>query len=382
MFKHSQKIVKVLSFVVALLMVALIPLQHARADRFDDQIAALKADIANKQAAAAELAAQADTLANKIAGLQAQISALQDQINANQLRQQQLGDQIAEAEKKLAEQKANLAASIRQIYLEGDVSTVEMLASSNSISEFVDKQQYLDSLKTKISDTVTQITVLKKTLEDNKQEVDRLIVDQNAQKAQLDAQQAETDKLLADTQGQEAAYQAQIANSNSAIRQLRAQQAAENSRRLQLVTGSASGSNVSGLVMGGGGYPAGWAYAPLDSLVDSWGMYNRECVSYTAFRVANSGRYMPYWGGRGNANQWPDNAIDAGIPIDTNPRVGDVAIWGWASYHNHTDPYGHAMYVEKVYGNGWIRVSQYNFNWAGMYNEMDIPASSAVFIHF
>ncbi len=381
MFK-TQKLARLVSFAIALLMVALIPGTSVRADRFDDQIAALKADIAAKQALAAELAAQADTLANKIAGLQAQIGALQDQINANEVRQQQLAEQIAAAEKKLAEQKTNLAQSIRQIYLEGDVSTVEMLASSNSISEFVDKQQYLDSLKTKISDTVTEITLLKKTLEDSKKEIDRLIIDQNAQKVQLASQQAETDRLLADTQGQEAAYQAQIANSNSQIKQLRAQQAAENIRRLQLLTGSTSGSNVSGLVMCGGGYPAPWCTYPLDALVDNWGMYNRECVSYTAWKVAASGRYMPYWGGRGNANQWPDNAIDQGIPMDTNPRVGDIAIWGWVSYRQHSDPYGHAMYVEQVYGNGWIRVSQYNFNWSGMYNEMDIPASSAVYIHF
>ncbi len=377
--RTSPKKFRVVALILALMFVALIPWSPVRADRFDDEIAALKADIAAKQAVAAELAAQADTLANKVAGLQAQIGALQSLIAANELKQQQLADQIAAAEKKLTEQKANLAQSIRQIYLEGDVTTVEMLASSNSISEFVDKQQYLDTLKTKISDTVTEITLLKKTLEDSKKEIDLLIIDQNAQKTQLAAQQAETDRLLADTQGQEAAYQSQIANNNSQIKSLRAAQAAENARRLQALTGSASGSNATGLVMGGGGYPGVWAFAPIDSLVDNWGMYNRECVSYTAWKVASTGRYMPYWGGRGNAKQWPDNAIAAGIPTDNNPRVGDVAIWGW---RNPSDPYGHAMYVEQVYGNGWIRVSQYNFNWAGMYNEMDIPANSAIFIHF
>ena len=76
----------------------------------------------------------------------------------------------------------------------------------------------------------------------------------------------------------------------------------------------------------GGGYPAKWCERPRTTVIDNWGMYNRECVSYTAFRVAASGRYMPYWGGFGNANQWDDNARAAGIPVDGNPQAGDVAI--------------------------------------------------------
>ena len=108
---------------------------------------------------------------------------------------------------------------------------------------------------------------------------------------------------------------------------------------------------------------------------DNWGMYNRECVSYTAFRVAASGRHMPYWGGSGNANQWDDNARAAGIPVDGNPRVGDVAI-------SNAGYYGHAMYVEAVHGDGTISISQYNADWRGTYSTNRISIGSLVFIHF
>jgi surface antigen len=104
-------------------------------------------------------------------------------------------------------------------------------------------------------------------------------------------------------------------------------------------------------------------------------MYNRECVSYTAFKVWQSGRYMPYWGGRGNANRWPTNARNAGIPVDGEPRVGDVAI-SLSGY------YGHAMYVERVNGDGTIKVSQYNYGIRGEYSEMTISKSGLYFIHF
>jgi surface antigen len=104
-------------------------------------------------------------------------------------------------------------------------------------------------------------------------------------------------------------------------------------------------------------------------------MYMRQCVSYTAWKVAASGRHMPYWGGIGNANQWDDNARRAGIPTDGSPRVGDVAI-------SNSGYYGHAMYVEAVFGDGTIYVSQYNASWTGTYSEARINKGSLVFIHF
>jgi surface antigen len=101
-------------------------------------------------------------------------------------------------------------------------------------------------------------------------------------------------------------------------------------------------------------------------------MYNRECVSYTAFRVAASGRYVPW--GLGNANQWDDNARARGIPVDSNPRPGDVAI-------SNAGAFGHAMYVESVSG-GTIFVSQYNAALDGRYSTKTISAAGLVFIHF
>ena len=101
-------------------------------------------------------------------------------------------------------------------------------------------------------------------------------------------------------------------------------------------------------------------------------MYNRECVSYTAFKVWQSGRYMPYWGGRGNANQWPGNARAAGFEVDNQPSPGDVAI----TYNGF---YGHAMFVEAVNGR-MVTVSQYNYiingQW-GAYSEMTLSADNS-----
>lgn len=121
-----------------------------------------------------------------------------------------------------------------------------------------------------------------------------------------------------------------------------------------------------------GGYPALLCSSDKDSLVDPWGMYNRECVSYAAYRVSQR-RTMPNWGGHGSAFQWPANAKAANIPVDDQPKVGDVAIL--------TAGFGHAMYVEAVNGS-FITISQYNYDNTGEYSQMVVPASGLVFIHF
>lgn len=341
----------------------------ARADQYQAQIDALKQQTAETRQNLTQLGAQAESYQDQINKLQAEINSLQEQIKVNQAKSADLQRQIVDAETELARQKKILGQSIKQMYLEGQISTIEMLASSKDLSEFVDKQQYRDSVQNKIKTTLDKITALKLQLKDQKDQVEKLLEDLEAMQAQLGAQQAEQSRLLSMNQQQQRDLDGQIKANNAKVAELRAQQAAAiaaaaRSRGVQIVPST-----------GNGGYPDKWANAAPDSMVDSWGMYNRECVSFAAFKVWQSGRYMPYWGGRGNANEWPGNARAAGIPVDSKPRVGDVAIL-------YIGVYGHAMYVEAVLeGGAKVMVSQYN--WAPYaYNEMILSTSGMEFIHF
>lgn len=343
------------------------------ADRFDDQINQLKAANSQSQGQAQALQVQADTIQGVINGLQAQIDVLQKQIEDNTAKMESLKVQIAQAEAELAKERDLLGQNIKAMYLEGDISTLEMLASSKDLSDFVDKQQYRSSVKDKIKDTLDKITALKLQLNAQKEEVEKLLKDQEGMQATIAAQKAQQDALLSFTQAQKDQYLQQIKSNNSQIAQLRAQQAAENARLFsgaKVVLGSACDSSH------GDTYPSPWCSSGQDSMIDSWGMYNRECVSYTAWKVAESGRHMPYWGGVGNANQWDDNARAAGIPVDGNPRAGDVAI-------KNSMPYGHAMYVEGVNADGTINISQYNANLNGQFSRAyNVSPYGLVFIHF
>ena len=124
-----------------------------------------------------------------------------------------------------------------------------------------------------------------------------------------------------------------------------------------------------------GGYPANLSEPPIDTVVDPWGMYNRESVSYAAFKVYQKTGYMPYWGGHGNANQWPGNARSSGVETGKTPKIGSVAIM-------MNGMYGHAMWVEEIIDCNMIKVSQYNYNLQGSYSEMIIPSNNIIFIYF
>lgn len=338
---------------------------HVRADQYDQKISQLQAQNNNLAAQSSVLAAQAQTYETKIASLQAEISSLETQIQINETRRQQLIVKIDETQKEIDRQKVILGETIHAMYVEGDISTFEMLASSKDLSNFVDKQQYRNEVKDKIKGILDRINDLKRQLDAQKAEVEKIIADQRAIQGQLDAQRAEQARLLALNESQRADLNKQMQANSSQMASLRAQQAAANARLF--------GSGVRNVV-DGSGYPYKNAPWP-NEIADPWGMYMRQCVSYTAWKVAASGRHMPYWGGVGNANRWDDNARRAGIPVDGNPRVGDVAI-------SNSGYYGHAMYVEAVYGDGTIYVSQYNASWSGTYSEARINKGSLVFIHF
>jgi surface antigen len=251
------------------------------------------------------------------------------------------------------------------MYLEGEISTLEMLASSKDLSEFVDQQQYRDSVQDKIKETLDKINALKVELKSKKDVVEGLLRDQQKMQGDLSASQAEQSRILSLNQAEQNSLDQQIRSNNSQIASLRAAQAAANAR----LGGRAEAGDP-----GHGGYPGYLDNAFQDSLIDPWGMYNRECVSYTAWKVFQTYGYMPYWGGHGNANQWPASARADGIATGSTPRAQSVAI----SMNGY---YGHAMWVEGVSGNT-IRVSQYNYDLAGHYSEMNISASGLVFIYF
>jgi surface antigen len=346
----------------AVLMTIATPLAmmpKASADQYDDKINALKGQVGELQARAGELRQKADTLQNELARLAAEKATIQAQIDLNQAKYENLIVKIKENEQRIADNKDALGATIADMYVDDGITPIEMIASSNNIGDYVDKESYRSSINDQLTSTIETIRKLKKELETQKAEVERVLADQKTQREALVAKETESQNLLAQTRGEEAAYQQMSASKNAEISKLQAEQAAVLAARAKSYGGGYSSLPGDG---SRGGYPSQWANAPMNAYVDNWGMYTRQCVSYAAFKVQQAYGNMPYWGGRGNAAEWDDNARAAGIKVSSVPAAGTVAILNDGSY-------GHAAWVESVNADGTINISHYNVGWRGEYAE-------------
>lgn len=336
---------------IAILMAAASPIalyQPADARDYNAEIQAVQQQIDQYNAEAARLAGEADTLQNKVAQLNADRAAMQAQLDLTQAHYDQLLADIAKNEKDLADNQRAMGKTMADMYVATDISPVEMLASSNDVAEYIDKETQRTSVRNSLSTRIATINRLKKELAEQKIAVKNNLDDQTNQRNVIAQNQAEQQALLDNTKGQEAAYQQLSAEGKAKRQDLERQQQAEIARRY---AGSGGGA-VAG-DPGRGGYPNNLANAPMDSMVDPWGMYNRECVSYVAWKVYQKNGYMPYWGGVGNANQWPGNARAAGIGTGSTPRAGAAGVMSSGAY-------GHIVWVESVNGDGTINISQYN----------------------
>lgn len=371
----------------AVLMMAAAPISIARtvmADQFDSQISSLQSQINEYQAQANKMAGKARTLEQQLGRLTSEKNAITAQVKLSQAEYDKLQKQIEDTQKEIDDNKDALGKIIADMYLDNNVSPLEMLASSSNIGDYVDKQAYRDTIRSTLSDTIDRITKLKQKLEADKAKVEEVLKRQKSQEASLAAKEAERAKLVAQTRGQEAAFQHLVSQNQSRLESVAAQQRAYYAS-LQAsgnggnagVVGSFSYSNWSGNMGCSGGYPYCGAQ---DTSVDPWGLYNRECVSYVAWALsARFGKYVGNFSGSGNAGQWPWSApAYSGATRVSSPQRGDAVILpatpGFA-------PIGHAMIVESVSG-GTVHVSQYNFYGTGEYSTMDIGTGGVVFLRF
>ena len=318
------------------------------------QVNDLQAQINAGNTQAKALATQADSLKKAIAGLDIQIAQANAEIAQTGLRIADLQDKLVKTQTELDRQKDLLRDTMRNLYKKGGASTVELLIGSDSFSKFIDSQEYLTRLKAGIQTSTEKVISLKQDLQSQQDQQQTLLQQQQGQKDSLQATINNRQSLLDQTQGDEARYKALVAT-------LQSQQAEANKRLFaQIQLESGNGNN--------GGYQYN-DYAFSMTTVgcgsgegpDRWGYCTRQCVSYAAWAVERSGHTAPV--GYGNAQDWAYRAPAAWQ--HNEPKVGDVgvAIGG---------RWGHVAYVEALYGDGTMRISQYNAQLTGRYSEATV----------
>jgi peptidoglycan hydrolase CwlO-like protein len=384
-FKNiSGKILLVsMSVVVAIAMPGQL-VQKVAADQYDEQIAALQQDIARYQAQEAVLNSQAATLQTALDQLSNQELAIQAQIDVSQAKYNQLVIQIADTEKQIKSNQDGLGKTIADMYVNDQITPLEMLASSKSIGDYLDKQEYRSSVRSQLTNTILKIKDLKSQLDKQQSDVKQTLAEQQNAKDALVAKTNEQQNLLNQTQGQESTYQQMIGDSQAQIAEARATQALLNSRF------NSNGGYV--LIDSGslGDYPWNASNCPMEGYLSTGGVPGtdgedghgygcRQCASYVAWRIAKETGVYPSWGDAVNftesAKASPINGVEGA------PRAGSIAVMdpGKAGQsHGHvawveTDPYTNDN------GQRVIQVSQYNYDYGagyGMYSRMELSVNA------
>lgn len=356
---------------------------------YDAEIRAAQQESEQYSAEASRLHALAGTLQEALDQLNGQIAGIQAQIAESQKKHAELVQKIEDTNRLIEKNREALGEILADIYVDDQISPLEMLASSDNIGDFIDKQAQRATLRQGLNDRIKEIKELQKKLEEDKKSVENVLKDQESQQAQLASKQAEQQQLITETRNDQSVYSGLAAERNAQVGQLQQQQLKSNCEAFggiwqggtcaQPVRSSGGTSGGGGVIpapsSGNGGYPAQWANAPRGAYVDNWGLYTRECVSYVAWKVANSGRYVPHFAGAGHAYQWPSTLARHGIAQGSTPKAGAAAVM-------YGGPYGHVMYVESVNGDGTITVSDYNLGVDGLYRYYTRSASGLVYIYF
>jgi len=369
----------------ALMVIGSLPLiqNNAAADQYDDKINALSREMAKFKVEADRLNSEAATLQNAVAQLQNEQNALQSQIDLNQAQYDKLVVEIAQTEKDIKDNQDALGTTIADLYVDDDISPIEMLASSTNIGDFLNKQEFRNSVKDQLSGTIKKVKTLKTQLSTQKADVEKVLAEQKAANETLAVKKAEQQSILARTQNDEANYQSLIKDSAAQIAQARATQAALAQKssntggyqtygvglNLNYVTDSRFG------VWNNANCPMVYGY--MSSMGsngnggDNRGYGCRQCASYVAWKINQTYGYWPSWG---NASNFGSKGTSV------SPRAGAIAVMydggpghvAWVE----TDPYTSTS--GPLRGQTVIQVSQYNFNYGqgyGMYSVMELSVN-------
>lgn len=206
----GQKIITAVALVMAILMIAgflasalnIFAVTKAQVD-------ALKTKVAEAGKRKNELKAQLSGLTNDLSALQKQISLLDSQIEAQQdeidAQEELLGEltqmiadktiELEESERQQAEQYAQLRSRLRYMVEHGTTSSLSILLSSDSFSDFLNRYEIIRQISLRDESLFEQLKAIrdkvlteKQELEDTKKEAEDTKLQMEANKAELEAQ--------------------------------------------------------------------------------------------------------------------------------------------------------------------------------------------------
>ncbi|OYW86234.1 hypothetical protein B7Z17_00830, partial [Candidatus Saccharibacteria bacterium 32-49-10] len=131
---------------------------------YESEIRAKQQEAEQYSNEAGRLEAVADTLEGELNRLSEQIATIQAQIQESEKRHRELVEEIARNQALIEQNREALGTILSDMYVDDQISPLEMLASSKSIGDYIDKQEQRSALREALNDKIKGIKELQAKL--------------------------------------------------------------------------------------------------------------------------------------------------------------------------------------------------------------------------
>jgi len=202
--------------VAGLLLVTLLIAEPATAGKLQgarDRLASLERQIERQQAAIAQQHERLDVMAWDLARVQAALEETQAQLGASQQR-------LADAKARYEASRDLLQDVTRTAYQQGPLAPVEALLAATSLTDLVDRYQYLNSIQVENAEVADGVAYEAAELSAATRELDTLASRQTGQSVQLQSHHAALRDALLEQQRQLAQLNAQRRTASQLVQRL------------------------------------------------------------------------------------------------------------------------------------------------------------------
>ncbi len=196
--------------------------KRAAVKELEDSMEKTKKIIEEKQLQSTTLKNQVALLDNHITQLQLTINITKTKLDTITLQIQELQIEITEKETAIDKQKKIIASLLRQLQYQDRKTSLEVLASYKSFSEFYSNVHYLQTIQSQIEQGLRSLRESKQILDakkkmtlDEQQSYTNLKLDLENQKKDLDDQVFSKQNLLSQTRSSELTYRSLLSNLKS-----------------------------------------------------------------------------------------------------------------------------------------------------------------------
>jgi murein DD-endopeptidase MepM/ murein hydrolase activator NlpD len=189
-----------------------------------------QAAIAAKQRDKATLNNQLAIIENRLAKAELDIDSASLEIDKASLEIEKIKIDGRLLDKKIESQKEHIAALLRLVYKQDQVSTLEMLLANDSLSDFLNQARYLEDTNKEIGDSVADLQDDKEELENNEKSLSQKIGELEGMKKSLEQkreilayEQDNKSYVLEETKSSEREYQALLAQARREQKQAEAE---------------------------------------------------------------------------------------------------------------------------------------------------------------